>query len=409
MDKPNVDNRLVKPKHLRIGIPVLIVLGLLLFMLFANTSSTYRVSRERVTISPVVKGPFDNYIRVSGTVAPIAVVSVEALEGGRVETIHVEEGATVKKGDVLLTLRNQQLNMGFSDRASSYAYLTNDLSNQLIEFKRQELTDKQTLLLLTNELNDDKRKLEKIQRLFEKGGASEEEYLSLKSKYETTEMNRALKLEIMALDTAFRANKRKQIELSMRMIGQQLDNLIVKAPADGQLTGFNPEMGQSVSKGQTIGQINDLTAYKLFAYFDEYYIDRIRTGQEATFERASATYTLKVTKVYPQVNDQQFRIELRFVAGIPDNIRSGQTFNLHLKLGETEEALLVERGAFFQKTGGQWIFVLSPDESFAVKRNVRIGRQNQAYYEILDGLQPGEKVITSSYDTFGDNDNIQFN
>lgn len=408
MDKPIVDNRLIKPRHLRIAIPVLIVLGLTLFLLFMDTSSTYRVSKEKVTISQVVKGPFYDFIRVNGAVSPLSVVSVEALEGGRVETIHSEEGAMVNKGDVLLTLRNEQLNVGFNDKSSSYAYLTNELSNQLIEIKRQALTDKQTLLLLTNELTEYKRKLEKVQRLYNKGGASEEEYLSLKNSYETAEKTKVLKLETMALDADVRANKRKQIELSMRLIAQQLDNLTVKAPVDGQLAGFSPETGQSVSKGQTIGQINVLTAYKIVANLDEYYIDRIKTGLEATLERASVTYALQVTKVYPLVSNHQFRIELRFVAAIPDNIRSGQTYTLHLKLGETKDAVQVERGGFFQSTGGQWIYVLSPDESYAVKRNLRIGRQNPQSYEIMEGLQPGEKVITSNYETFGDNDNIHF-
>lgn len=408
MDKPIVDNRLIKPRHLRIAIPVLIVVGLILFFLFRDTSSTYRVFKYRVTISQVVKGPFFDYIKVNGAVSPLSVVSVEALEGGRVETIHCDEGAMVKKGDALLTLRNEQLNMGFNDKSSSYAYLTSDLNNQLLEMKRQALTDKQSLLLVDNEVTECKRKLDKVQRLYNMGGAAEETYLSLKNSYETAEKARELKRETMALDAEVRANKRKQIALNRRMIAQQLDNLTVKALVDGQLTGFSLETGQSVSKGQTIGQINVLTAYKVVAYLDEYHIDRIHTGLEATLERASVTYALQVTNVYPQVSHHQFQIELRFMSATPDNIRSGQTYTLHLELGETEEAVQVERGGFFQSTGGQWIFVLSPDETCAVKRNVRIGRQNPQYYEITDGLQPGEKVITSSYETFGNNDKIHF-
>lgn len=409
MDKPITDNRLIKPKHLRIAIPTLLVLSLILFVIFRNPESTYRTEKDKTTIEKVFKGAFQDFIRVNGSVEPISVVTLEALESGRIERIIIEEGTMVKKGDVILTLGNENLNMSFTDKASSYAFLTNELNNQLIAVKQQEISDKQELLTIDNDISEKKRKLEKTTRLYTKGGVSEEEYLSLKNSYETSVKNRVLKEQKMALDSELRANKRTQIELNMMMIKQQLDNLNVKAPVDGQLANFNPEIGQSVSKGQSLGQVNVLTSFKITASIDEFYIDRIKSGLEATFERQSVKYSLEVSKVYPQVNASQFRVDLKLTSALPENIRSGQNYNLSVQLGETEEAIQIARGGFFQSTGGQWIYVLSPDETYAVKRNIKLGKQNPQYYEVIEGLKPGEKVITSGYETFGNNDKIKFN
>lgn len=408
MDKTINDNRLIKPKHLRILIPVLLVLALVLFVIFRNPTSTYRTEKAKTTIEQVFKGPFKDYIRVTGNVEPISIVSLEALEAGRVEKLMVEDGSMVKQGEVILTLRNENLNMSFTDKASSYAFLTNELNNQLISVKQQEITDKQDLLTLDNDISEKKRKLEKTARLFAKEGVSEEEYLSLKNSYETAVKYRELKEKKMALDAEFRTNQRTQIELNMKMIKQQLDNLNVKAPVEGQLSNFSPEIGQSVSKGQSLGQINVLTSYKISANIDEHYIDRVKSGLAATFERQTEQFSLQVTKVYPQVVQGQFKVEFKFNSTLPKNIRSGQSYNISLQLGETEQAIQVARGGFFQSTGGQWVYVLSADGTHALKRNIRIGKQNPQYYEILEGLKPGEKIINSSYDTFGGNDKISF-
>ncbi len=408
MDKTINDNRLIKPKHLRILIPVLLVLALVLFVIFRNPTSTYRTEKAKTTIEQVFKGLFKDYIRVTGNVEPISIVSLEALEAGRVEKLMVEDGSMVKQGDVILTLRNENLNMSFTDKASSYAFLTNELNNQLISVKQQEITDKQDLLTLDNDISEKKRKLEKTARLFAKEGVSEEEYLSLKNSYETAVKYRELKEKKMALDAEFRTNQRTQIELNMKMIKHQLDNLNVKAPVEGQLSNFSPEIGQSVSKGQSLGQINVLTSYKISANIDEHYIDRVKSGLAATFERQTEQFSLQVTKVYPQVVQGQFKVEFKFNSTLPKNIRSGQSYNISLQLGETEQAVQVARGGFFQSTGGQWVYVLSTDGTHALKRNIRIGKQNPQYYEILEGLKPGEKIINSSYETFGDNDKISF-
>jgi len=409
MDKTIIDNRLIKPKHLRIAIPSILIFALILLVIFHNPISTYRTDKDKTTIEQVFKGPFQDFIRINGNVEPISIVSLEALESGRVEKILIEEGSMVKKGAVILTLRNENLNMSFTDKAASYAFLTNELNNQLIEVKQQEISDKQELLTLDNDISEKQRKLEKTSRLFAKGGVSEEEYLSLKNSYETAVKNRELKEQKMALDAELRANKRTQIELNMKMIRQQLDNLNVKAPVDGQLADFIPEIGQSVSKGESLGKINVLTSFKITATIDEHYIDRVKSKLTATFENQSKQYNLEVSKVYPQVKKGQFRVDFKFKSNLPQNIRAGQSYTISLQLGETEEAVQIARGGFFQSTGGQWVYVLSSDEKFAVKRTIRIGKQNPQYYEVLEGLKPGEKIITSSYEIFGDNDKILFN
>ena len=408
MDKPIVDNRIIKPKHWKIIIPSAIFLLFILILLFRDPTSTYKTEKDKITIEQVFKGPFQDFIRISGQVEPLSLVSLEALEAGRVEKILIEEGNLVKKGDVILTLRNENLNMSFTNNKSSYAYLTNEMTNQLIEVKQQEISDKQELLGLDNDIMDKQRKLEKTKRLYAKGGVSEEEFIVLKNSYETAVKNKELKLQKMVLDADLRANQRTQIELKMKMVQQQLDNLNVKAPVDGQLGILNPEVGQSVSKGQPIGQINILTSYKITALIDEHYIDRIRKGLCATFERQTATFDLIISKVYPQVNEGKFKVDFKFSSALPSNIRTGQSYNLNLQLGETQEALQVARGGYFQSTGGQWVFVLSPDESYAIRRNIRIGKQNPQLYEILEGLKQGEKIITSSYENFGASDKIIF-
>ncbi len=408
MDKKIEDKRWIKPKHLKIILPAIALIIVVLLIVFRDTTSTFKVEKDKITIDKVFKGPFMDFIRVTGVVEPISIVSLEALEEGRVEKILIEEGSLVKKGDLILTLRNENLNMSFTDGKSSYAYLTNEMNNQLIEVKQQEIANKQELLALDNDIIDKQRKLDKTSRLYAKGGVSEEEYLVLKSSYETALKNRTLKQQKMVLDGQLRDNKRSQIELKMLMVKQQLENMNVKAPVSGQLGTLDVEIGKSITKGQQIGKINVLTSYKISALIDEHYIDRIRKGLTADFERETDTFRLEVIKVYPQVNNGQFKVDFRFTSVLPKNIRTGQSYNISLQLGETQQAVQVPRGGFFQSSGGQWVFVLSSDGSYALKRTIKIGKQNPQNYEVLEGLTPGEKIITSSYDIFGNNDKITF-
>lgn len=408
MDRPIVDHRILKPKHLRIIVPVvgLIVLGV--FVWLRDPSSTYRVNRDQLIVSDVVRAPFPDYIRLNASVEPGTVITIEALEGGRVEKILTEEGMQVKRGDVLLTLHNDQLNMSFADSHSSYEFLTNELNDQLIQMKQQDLSDRQTLLVEDNQLYELKRKLEKTTRLHEKGGVSEEEYLTLKNSYETSLKTKEIAVKKRALDAEWRANKRRYIGLKMQQVRQQLENLRVKAPADGLLAKFNPEMGQSISKGQTVGQIQVLTSYKLTGTIDEYYVDRVQKELAATLERDGKKHVLTVSKVYPQVSEGKFKVDFQLKGSQNAIWRIGQNYALSLQLGETKEAIQIERGSFFQSTGGKWVYVLTPDQKAAFKRNIRLGKQNPNRYEVLEGLTSGEKVIVSGYESFGDNEKLIF-
>lgn len=408
MDKPIVDHRILKPKHLRIIVPVIGLILLGVFIWLRNPSSTYRVDRNQLILSEVVRAPFLDYIRVNATVVPGTVITVEALEGGRVEKVLTEEGMRVKRGDVLLVLRNEQLNMSFADSHSSYEFLTNELNDQLIQMKQQDLSDIQSIMVEDNQLYELKRKLEKTTRLHDIGGVSDEEYLALKNNYETSLKTKEISVKKRALDAEWRANKRRYIDLKMQQVRQQLENLRVKAPADGLLAKFNPEMGQSISKGQAVGQIQVLTSCKLTGSIDEYYVDRVQKGLATTLERDGKKHALTVSKVYPQVSEGKFKVDFQFSGSQSAVWRIGQNYALSLQLGETTETIQIERGSFFQSTGGQWVYVLTPDGKAAVKRNIRIGKQNPNRYEVLEGLTPGESVIVSGYESFGDNEKLIF-
>lgn len=398
MDRP-IDNSLKKKKQkilflaTAIGSLLLIILTLIVY-----PANVITIEKHSLSIAEVNNKEFSEYIRVNGIIEPAVSVSIVSIENGRIENIYAEEGDILKKGDKIMTLRNEEINMSFTDEASSYAFLTNELNNQLIEVKQQEISDKQDLLNLDNDISEKKRKLDKTKILFEKGGISEDEYLTLNNSYETALKNRELKKEKMFLDAELRKNNRTRIELNMRIIKQQLENLNIKATADGQLSDFNVNLGETVNKGSSIGRINILDSYKVTSNIDEYYIDKIKINQTGLFEKNSNKYELRVSKIYSQVVNGQFKTEFEFTSGIPDNIKFGQNYNISLQLSQVGNAIQIPRGSFFQSTGGQWIYVLSKDERSASKRAIKIGRQNPLNYEITEGLIVGEKVIVSGYE-----------
>jgi len=383
-----------------------LLLTLLAFVVLQDHETTLKVEKEKLTIDRIFEGPFQDYININGQVEPISIVTVEALESGRVNEILPEDGTMVEKGDVILSLVNDNLNMSFLDEASNFLYLTNELSNKIIQLDQQKLKEKQELLILENDLNDKQRKYQKTESLHKIGGVSDEEFLTTKNSYEIAVKNRDLKLEQMMLDSLLRANQRTNLNLQIRLVRQQLDNLRVKAPVDGQLTLGNISLGQTITKGAPIGQISVLSSYKITAQIDEHYIDRIERGLKATLERQGDTFNVILSKVYPDVVNGVFKVDLVFRDSMPQNIRTGQSYYMDLQLGETQQAVQVARGGFFQGTGGQWIYVLDKDGLVASKRDIKIGRQNPRYYEVVEGLVPGEQVIVSGYDTFGNNNRL---
>lgn len=394
---------------------VLIVV-LIVWLLFKENTTTLRVNTATVTVSNVEEGEFNDYVSLSGTVQPMTTMQLSPLESGVVERVVAEEGTTVKAGDVILEMSNKQLSMQILQSEADLAEKQNILRNTLISMEQERLSLRQEMLMLDLEVTRKQRAYDQNKELLNEELVAREVYLQSKEDYELALSRRSLVRERQRQDSLYRTVQVAQLDenlrsmqLNMQLIRERVDNLKVKAPIDGELGMLNVVLGQTLSQGSAIGQINDLSAYKVTAMVDEHYIDRVVTGLTASFMRQDNSYDMLLRKVYPEVRDGKFKVDLTFGGELPDNIRTGQTYNLNLQLGQPVEAVYIPRGAFFQKTGGRWIYVVDETGEKAYRRDIRIGRQNPRYYEILDGLAPGEKVITSSYDNFGDNEVLILN
>ena len=381
------------------------------WLLLRDNSSTLRVNSETVVTALVERGEFNDYVRLTGTVQPITTVQLSPLESGVVERIVHEEGTKVKRGDVILEMSNNSLSMQILQSEADLAEKQNILRNTLISMEQERLSLRQEKLQLDLEVNRLKRTYLQNEELYKSDLIAKEDYLQSKENYELAVNKRELILERQKQDSLYRSSQVKQMEeslksmeLNMQLIRERVDNLKVKAPIDGEVGMLEVVLGQSLSQGMNIGQINDLSAYKVQAQVDEHYIDRVITGLTASFERQDNMFEMMLRKVYPEVRNGQFKADFRFTDNVPENIRSGQTYYLNLQLGQPTDAAIIPRGSFFQKTGGRWIYVVDESGEKAYRREIRIGRQNPQYYEVLEGLTPGERVITSSYDNFGENE-----
>ena len=386
------------------------------WLLFRDNSSTLRVDAQLLNVASVEQGEFNDYVRLTGSVQPMTTVQLSPLESGVVERIVAEEGTSVKRGDVILEMSNNSLSMQILQSEADLAEKQNILRNTMISMEQERLALRQEKLQLDLEVSRLKRTFEQNQSLYNDKLLAREDYLRSKEDYELAVGRRNLVLERQRQDSLYRSSQVEQMEESllsmqrnMELIRQRVDNLKVKAPIDGEVGMLDAVLGQSLQQGANIGQVNDLTTYKVQAQIDEHYIDRITTGLVASFERQDTRYEMQLRKVYPEVRNGQFKADFRFVGDAPENIRSGQTYYLNLQLGEAAEAILIPRGSFYQATGGKWIYVLDATGEKAYRREIRIGRQNPQYYEVVEGLQPGEKVIVSSYDNFGDNEVLILN
>ena len=392
------------------------VLVLVVYLLLQSDSRTIKVDASMLTISSVSDGKFDDYIRVSGQVQPMTTIQLSPLEGGVVERIIVEEGVTVKAGDPILVLANESLDLQILNSEAELAEKENMLRNTLIQMEQQKLALRQDAMGLALEVKRNKRKYEQQKALFEEKLIAREEYLKAEEDFYLSVEKYELVRERAIQDSSYRSIEIKRMEeslenmrLNMKIIRRRKDNLVIKAPIDGELGLLDAVLGQSIQQGTKIGQINSVGTYKIEAQIDEHYIDRVTLGLSATFDRQGEVFNVIVRKVYPEVRNGKFQADFRFDGNQPANIRSGQTYYLNLQLGQSEDAVIIPRGSFYQSTsGGKWIYVVSPKGDKAVKREVRIGRQNPKYYEVLEGLEPGEKVITSSYESFKDYDVLEF-
>ena len=403
----------IKSKHVGIVTIVLLLLYFVSHLAFGDTSTSYKVDKDKVTIGKVVNDKFKDYISINGLVNPISTVYLDAYEAGRILDIYIEEGSMVKKGDIILKLENRSLYGQILNSETNLATKQNNLRQTQINFETKRIQGQKNLLITDYQLKKAKRKHQQYKSLFDDELIAKEEFLQAKENFELAHKNYEVNkfqtkqdslLNITSIKDLDRDLKRMQQSLSMEY--ERIENLNVKAITDGQLGFLDAEIGKRIGQGQNIGQINVLTDFKIEATIDEHYIDRIKRGLTGTFERNDKVYDLTLKKVYPDVRNGKFKIDLVFSSLKPINIRTGQSYYIKLQLGAPTSAILVPRGAFFQSTGGQWAYVLDADGKTASKRVIKIGKQNPKYYEVIEGLSPNEQIIISSYDTYGESDKL---
>lgn len=413
MDKLIEQKKGLKKKHIPYvagGALILLFIG---WVIFGDHTATLRVDKDKITIEPITSGIFNDYIRIMGNVEPITFVQLTPLESGRVVEKLTEEGTMVKQGQVIIRLENPALKMSVQDNDAKLAEKQNALKNLLLQQEKDKLTLLQTRLQNEIDIERKKRKYEQNQKLFEEDLIAKEDYITAKEDYEMAVKNNELVLQKQAQDSIFQNIETENMQMSLnnvkanvKMVREQYGNLNVKAPIDGQLGTLSVEIGQQVAQGSNIGNISVLDDYKVTARIDEHYIDRVRKDLEASLERQGSNFDLKVQKVYPDVKEGQFKTDLIFTSQRPENIRTGQTYHINLQLGASDSSVLIPRGTFYQNTGGQWIFVVNADGTEAYRRTIKIGKQNPQFYQVIEGLTPGERVITSGYEMFGNNERL---
>ena len=414
MDKPITPPKGLQRKHIPYLAAGMVIILIIAWLILGNHASTLRVSAEDITISDVHLAEFKDYVRLSGQVVPIQVVQLSPEEGGIVTERVAEEGTMVRKGDVIIRLRNSGLDLQILNAEAELAEKQNLLRNTQVSMQQDRLNNQLEQAQLAMDTERKLRTFRQNERLYNERLISREVYLQSEEDYRLAQRKQGLIVQRLQQDSIYRSVQMDQMEdnlANMRtnvvLVRERKNKLEVRAPIDGELGLLEVELGQSVTSGQKIGQVNDLSDYKIEAQVDEHYIDRVRAGLSANFVRGDANFSLTVRKVYPEVRQGKFRTDFIFRDERPANIRSGQTYYLNLELGQPEQAVLIPRGAFFQKTGGTWIYVLSRDGHTAFRRTIRIGRQNPQYYEVTEGLEPGERVITSGYEAFGDNERLE--
>lgn len=385
--------------------------ALLVWIVLGTTANTMTIDATDITISDVTRGKFDDYVRLNGQVLPIQVVQISPEEGGIVREKVVEEGTRVRKGDVILRLSNSNLDLQILNAEAELAEKQNLLRNTQVAMQQDRLNNRTEQATLDTDCDRKRRAYEQNARLYKERLISKEVYLQSREDYKLARRKQSLISQRLKQDSLYRHVQMAQMEdnldnmrKNVLLVRDRKNKLEVRSAIDGELGLLDVELGQNIAAGQNIGQINDLSDFKVQAQIDEHYIDRVRPGLSASFSRGGKIYLLRVRKVYPEVRNGTFRTDFVFVGERPAQMRSGQTFYVELALGKSQQATLIPRGTFFQTTGGNWIFVLDKSGRKAYRRNISIARQNPQYYEVTDGLEPGERVITSGYEAFKDNE-----
>jgi HlyD family secretion protein len=409
MDRIREKKQWNKKKILGLAAGALAAAAAVWMLVSAGDGKSLKVEKERLTISDVKRAAFVDYISVSGTVEPLHIFYLDVADGGRILRKYVEEGATVNAGDPLIKLDNPALSLQVMSTQSSFLQAETMTKQTRLTFEQNLLAKQDQLLEVELNLLTQKRIFTNNRTLYDKGLISRNEYEAASEKYETLLKSRALLIEVLNRDSLTLKQLSEHGETNgvmaknyMALIEEQLANLTVRAPITGRLTSFSAEIGQSVGKGYRLGQIDNVGDSKVRASIDEHYIARVAAGQTGDVDFDGKTYRLQIKTVYPQVVNGVFAVEMVFLNVPPKALRRGQTVRINLQLGAAADAVLVENGGFFTATGGQWVFVVDKTLSSAVRRRITIGRQNPQYFEVVEGLQPGDHVITSPYDAFGD-------
>ncbi|MFC4349335.1 efflux RND transporter periplasmic adaptor subunit [Kordiimonas lipolytica] len=415
MDR-RVEKKKTPWKKVGIAAAAVVVIGFLATIVMdASGGRSFRVNEDRIVVSTVSTGTFEDFIPVRGRVTPLKTVFLDAIEGGRVERVLVEDGAMLKAGDMIVELSNTGLQL---DVTRNEALVTEQLNNMRtieLQLEQNRLDHKRNIVEMNYQIKRLERQVVRERELIKTNAISqaqldqtEDELEYYRNRLEITLESQKTDAEMQETQLAFLKESGEQLEKNLKLARKNLDALNVRAPVDGKLSGFNVEIGQSINRGGRLGQIDDPDRYKLTANIDEFYLGRVDLGQEATYERGSEAYKMQIAKIYPQVQNGQFEVDFVFEGdGQPDGIRRGQTLQTKLTLGDATDAVLIPNGAFFQDTGGNWVFVVSPDGSQAIKRTVRLGRRNSRFIEVLEGLEVGERVVTSPYTSFVDMDRLK--
>ncbi|ARS34358.1 efflux RND transporter periplasmic adaptor subunit [Pontibacter actiniarum] len=410
-----IEKKKATPKKIALIAAGALALVLVLYnLLFAEHSSKLNVDSERITTGQVSEGMFQEFIAIDGSVDPLKSFYLDITEGGRVEKIYTDDGRTVQKGDTILKLSNTTLQIDFMTRETQLYDLMNERQNSEITMKQDLIRKENELAEIEYNLALAKRKYERNKMLIEEKVISREEYEAARDEYEYLNKRKTLAERSVKQDAKLMEDRLKQLDESIRrmeanigMARNTLNNLYVTAPFTGQLSTLKAEVGESKAPGENIGQIDDLNGYKVKANIDEHYISRVYPGLHGSFDFNGKTYKITVAKVFPEVQNNTFQVDMEFAEGAPEGIRRGQTLQVKLNLNDGGKAVLIPRGGFYQSTGGNWVFVVQEGANYAEKRRIKLGRQNPNYYEVLEGLQPGEKVVLSSYDSYGDIDRLE--
>ncbi|WP_026753026.1 efflux RND transporter periplasmic adaptor subunit [Sediminibacter sp. Hel_I_10] len=413
MDVPIQKKKFTTQKILTIG-GILMLIALIIYVILQTSGgSKLNIEKERISISTVTNDVFQENIPVNGIVLPITTIYLDALEGGRVEEKFVEDGAILKKGEPILRLSNTDLELSLINQETSVYNLLTQMQISQNAARQNTINRQNQFTDVENNLIEAKRIYDLNSRLYEKGAIGRQDYESSQNLYEYQKNRMDLAEQVLAEDsvaTKLEVNQAQnsyaRTQSALELMRKKVGDLVVKAPVDGQLTSLDAEIGQSKNKGERLGQVDVLSGFKVRVDIDEHYISRIYNGQKGTFKFNDTTYVLAIKKVFTQVTNGRFQVDMQFEGDVPEGIRRGQNLQIRVALSAEKQALLIPKGGFFQKTGGNWIFKVSEDGSTAYKVDIRLGSQNTEYYEVLDGLNPDDKVVTSSYDSFGETEEL---